>query len=78
MSVDDVAGLERILKRSIILRDVAGGDIYNSGKYRQSRWKTVLLICHNGHAWSKDRHPTKEGSPLLRGRYMAGDPGGDQ
>ena len=43
-----MAGLERILKRSIILRDVAGGDIYNSGKYRHSRWKTVELICHNG------------------------------
>ena len=51
--VDDVAGLERILKRSIILRDVTGGHIYNSGKYRHSRWKTVELICHNGRAWSK-------------------------
>ncbi|MEW8689077.1 MAG: hypothetical protein AB2556_24925, partial [Candidatus Thiodiazotropha sp.] len=32
-TVDDVAELERILKRAIILRDIAGEDIFNSGKY---------------------------------------------
>ena len=32
-SVGAVAELERILKRAIILRDIAGEDIFNSGKY---------------------------------------------
>ena len=58
-TVDDVAELERILKRAIILRDIAGEDIYNSGKYRFHgngvRGK-VELIAHNGHAWPKDLH----------------------
>ena len=31
-------------------------NIYNSGKYQHSGWKTVELICHNGHAWPKDLH----------------------
>jgi len=58
-TVDDVAELERILKRAIILRDIAGEDIYNSGKHQRKGNKTygkVELICHNGHAWSKDLH----------------------
>ena len=55
-TVDDVAELEKILKRAIILRDIAGEDILNSGKYQHCRWKTVELICHNGHAWPKDLH----------------------
>ena len=33
-TADDVADLEKILKRSIILRDITG-DIYNSGKYQR-------------------------------------------
>ena len=32
-TVGDVVELERIRKRTIILRDIAGEDIYNSGKY---------------------------------------------
>ena len=56
-SVQDVADLEKILKRSIILRDIAGEEIYNSGKYQRGgngvRGK-VELIVHNGHAWNKD------------------------
>ena len=58
-AVDDVAELEKILKRAIILRDIAGVDIYNSGKYRRGGngvRGTVELIYHNGHAWSKDLH----------------------
>ncbi|MEW8688935.1 MAG: hypothetical protein AB2556_24210 [Candidatus Thiodiazotropha sp.] len=55
-TVDDVAELEKILKRAIILRDIAGENIYDSGKYQHSRWKTVELICHNSHAWPKDLH----------------------
>ena len=54
-SVDDVAELEKILKRAIILRDIAGEDIHNSGK-NQSRGADIELICHNGHAWPKDLH----------------------
>ena len=50
-----MAELERILKRAIILRDIAGKDIYNNGKYR-SRGADMELIVHNGHAWSKDLH----------------------
>ena len=36
-TVDDVAELEKILKRAIILRDIAGEDIFNSGKYQHCR-----------------------------------------
>lgn len=32
-TVDDVADLEKILKKAIILQDIAGEDIYNSSKY---------------------------------------------
>ena len=55
-TVDDVAELENILKRAIVLRDIAGEDIYNSRKYQRSGWKAVELIVHNGHVWSKDLH----------------------
>ena len=58
-TVEDVADLEKILKRAIVLRDIAGEDIYNSGKYQRGgngvRGK-VELIVHNGNAWSKDLH----------------------
>ncbi|MEW8689087.1 MAG: hypothetical protein AB2556_24975, partial [Candidatus Thiodiazotropha sp.] len=54
-TVYDVADLERILKRAVILKNIAGEDIYNRGKY-QSRGVDIELICHNGHAWSKDLH----------------------
>jgi len=58
-TVDDVAELEKILKRAMILKDIAGEDIYNSGKYQFGgngvRGK-VELIVHNGHAWSKELH----------------------
>ena len=49
----DVAELEKILWRPIVLRDIAGEYIFNSGKYRSGH-RTIELICHNGHAWSKD------------------------
>ena len=58
-SVDNVAELEKILKRAIILRDIPGEDIYNSGKYQRGGNGVrgiVELICHNGHAWPKDLH----------------------
>ena len=56
-TVDDVAKLEKILKRAIVLIDIASEDIYNSGKYQRGgngvRGK-IELIVQNGHAWSKD------------------------
>ncbi|MEW8689364.1 MAG: hypothetical protein AB2556_26370 [Candidatus Thiodiazotropha sp.] len=44
-----------MLWRPIILRDIAGEDISNSGEY-QSCGTDIELICHNGHAWPKDLH----------------------
>ena len=55
-TVSDVAELEKILWRPIVLRDIAGEYIFNSGKYRSRKYRTVELICHNGHAWSNDLH----------------------
>ena len=58
-TVDDVAELEKILKRAIILRDIAGEDIFNSGKYGRSGnggHRSVELISHNCHSWPKDLH----------------------
>ena len=58
-TVEDVAELEKILKRAIILKDIAGQDIFNSGKYvghANCTYRKVELIAHNGHAWSKDLH----------------------
>ena len=58
-TVEEVADLEKILKRAIVLRVIADEVIYDSGKYRFGgngvRGK-VELIVHNGHAWSKDLH----------------------
>ena len=54
-TVNDVAELEKILWRPIVLRDIAGLVIFSSGKYR-SRGADIELICHNGHAWPKDLH----------------------
>ena len=53
------ATVEKILKRAIILRDIAGEDILNSGKYGRGGngdHRSIELICHNGHAWPKDLH----------------------
>ena len=63
-TIEDVAELEKILKRAIIIRDIAGEDIFNSGKYQrggnvgvgQAVRGKVELICHNGHAWGADLH----------------------
>ncbi len=48
-TVDDMADLEKILMRAIILRDIAGETIYDSGNYK-SRGAAIELICHIGHA----------------------------
>ena len=57
-TVDDVAELEKILKRAIILRDIAGEDILNSGKYGRggNGGHRSIEIYHNGHAWPKNLH----------------------
>ncbi|MEW8688585.1 MAG: hypothetical protein AB2556_22455, partial [Candidatus Thiodiazotropha sp.] len=58
-TIDEVAELEKILKRAIILRDIAAEDIFNSGKYGRGGnggHRYIGLICHNGHASSKDLH----------------------
>ncbi|MEW8688808.1 MAG: hypothetical protein AB2556_23570, partial [Candidatus Thiodiazotropha sp.] len=52
----DVVQLERILKRAIILKDIAGASIHDSGKFQHIRWKTIELICYHGHGWPKDLH----------------------
>ena len=63
-AVNDVAELEEILKRAIILRDVAGKGIHNTSKYQASKWKAIELIIHNGHAWST--YPKAERSTSMR------------
>ena len=58
-TVNDVAKLEKVLKRAIILRDIAGEDIYNSGKYGRGgngNHRPVELIVHSGHTWSRELH----------------------
>ena len=55
--VDDVAELEKILERAIVLRDIAGEDNHNSGRYGRGGnggHPPIELIVHNGHAWSND------------------------
>ncbi|MEW8689150.1 MAG: hypothetical protein AB2556_25290, partial [Candidatus Thiodiazotropha sp.] len=53
-TVNNLAELEKILKRGIILRDIADENIYDSGKYQRGGNKgKVGLVCH---AWPKDLH----------------------
>ncbi|MEW8689123.1 MAG: hypothetical protein AB2556_25155 [Candidatus Thiodiazotropha sp.] len=73
-TVDDLAELEKILKRAIILRGIAGENIYDSGKYQRGgngvRGK-VELIYHNGHAWPKDLHfPQSRESHIYEGDVL--------
>ena len=49
-----IAGLEKILKRVIVVHDITGADLYNSWKYQHSGWKLIELTLHNGHAWGKN------------------------
>jgi len=45
-TIDDVAKLEKILKRVIFLRDIAGEDIYNSGKYQAWCRPVELIVAY--------------------------------
>ncbi|MEW8689018.1 MAG: hypothetical protein AB2556_24630 [Candidatus Thiodiazotropha sp.] len=70
-----MAELEKILKKAIILRDIAGENIYDSGKFQHSKRKTVELICHNGHAWPKDLHfPQSREVHIYVWRYLGSNP----
>ena len=52
----DVSNLEKILRRAIIVRDIAGVDLLNSGKYRGNGLTPIEVVLHNGHAWGANLH----------------------
>ena len=54
--VQDVAELEKILKRPITLHDITHGTIFNSGKYRTGRFEEIEMVVHNGHAFPRNHH----------------------
>ena len=51
--VQDVANLEKILKRPITLFDITHGTIFNSGKCRSGH-QEIEMIVHNGHAFPRN------------------------
>lgn len=56
-SIESVSKLETILKRSIIIKDIIGQSIYDSGKYQKDGNRAhshgkIELIMHNEHAWN--------------------------
>ena len=58
--VEDVAELEKILKRPITLHDITHGVIFNSGKYRTGRFEEIEMVVHNGHAFSRNHHFSRD------------------
>ncbi|PKK67855.1 hypothetical protein RhiirC2_782991 [Rhizophagus irregularis] len=54
--VEDVAELEKILKRPIKLLDITHGTIFNSRKYRTGRFEEIEMVIHNGHAFPRNHH----------------------
>ncbi|RHZ65584.1 hypothetical protein Glove_314g33 [Diversispora epigaea] len=54
--VQDVAELEKILKRPITLLDITHGKIFNSGKYRSGKYEDIEMVVHNGHAFPRNQH----------------------
>ncbi|CAG8763061.1 13938_t:CDS:2, partial [Racocetra persica] len=54
--VQDVAELEKILKRPIKLLDITHGTIFNSGKYRSGKYEEIGMVVHNGHAFPRNQH----------------------
>ena len=63
-SVDDIAELEKIIKRAIVLRDIAGEDIFNSGKWRPSNHRTASCLPHR--VWPVEVSQSQGGDHLLR------------
>ena len=51
--VQNVAELEKILKRPIKLLDITHGTIFNSGKYRSGKYEEIGMVVHNGPCISK-------------------------
>ncbi|CAG8573144.1 12136_t:CDS:2 [Cetraspora pellucida] len=58
--VQDVAELEKILKRPITLLDITYGTIFNSKKYRFGKYKEIEMVVHNGHAFSRNHYFLKD------------------
>ncbi|RHZ75703.1 hypothetical protein Glove_212g83 [Diversispora epigaea] len=58
--VQDVESLKRILKQPITLLDITHGTIFNSGKYRTSKYKDIEMVVHNGHAFPRNQHFPKD------------------
>ncbi|RHZ51156.1 hypothetical protein Glove_482g26 [Diversispora epigaea] len=54
--VQDVAELEKIIKRPITLLDITHGKIFNSGKYRSGKYEEIEMVVHNGHAFPRNQH----------------------
>ncbi|PKK75346.1 hypothetical protein RhiirC2_773708 [Rhizophagus irregularis] len=54
--IEDVAELEKILKRPIKLLDITHRTIFNSKKYRTERFEEIEMVVHNGHTFSRNHH----------------------
>jgi len=52
--------LEKILKQLITLHDITHGVIFNSGKYRTDRFEEIEMVVHNGHAFSRNHHFSRD------------------
>ncbi|CAG8695958.1 18005_t:CDS:2, partial [Cetraspora pellucida] len=59
-SVQDVAELEKIIKRPITLLDITHGTIFSSKKYRSDKYKEIEMVVHNGHAFPRNHHFPKD------------------
>ena len=73
-SVDDIAELEKILKRAIVLRDIAGEDIFNSGKYGRDGHGGHRIIEHmpkRPRLVQRSPLPAVPRGPHLRGLCLA-------
>ena len=58
--VEDVAELEKILKKPIKLLDITHRTIFNSEKYRTGRFEEIEMVVYNGHAFSRNQHFPKD------------------
>ncbi|CAG8791235.1 23587_t:CDS:2, partial [Racocetra persica] len=58
--VQDVAELEKILKQPIKLLDITHGTIFNSGKYRSGKYEEIRMVVHNGHAFPRNQHFSRD------------------